>query len=150
MDVIDYKIKKASQKDIFLHLESCDYLFVPPLSYKVNLQDYSQKLFEKSETFEAWHEKKLVGLIAVYFNDRQSKKGFVTNVSVLENHNNKGIASQLIKMTKEYGHNNDFTKISLEVHTQNSNAIALYKKHHFEIEHEEEEALFMEFRIKNN
>jgi ribosomal protein S18 acetylase RimI-like enzyme len=149
MNVIDYEIKKASQKDLFLHLESCDYLFVPPLSYKVNLQDYSQKLFERSQTFEAWHEKKLVGLIAVYFNDRQSKKGFVSNVSVLENHNNKGIASQLIKMTKEYAHNNDFTKILLEVHSKNNNAIALYKKHHFEIEHEEKEALFMEFRIKN-
>jgi ribosomal protein S18 acetylase RimI-like enzyme len=150
MNVIDYKIKKASQKDLFLHLESCDYLFVPPLSYKVNLQDYSQKLFEKSQTFEAWHEKKLVGLIAVYFNDRQSKKGFVSNVSVLENYNNKGIGSQLIKMIKEYAKNNDFTKILLEVNSKNINAIALYKKHHFEIEHEEKGSLVMGFRIKNN
>ncbi|WP_367773678.1 GNAT family N-acetyltransferase [Flavobacterium sp. WC2421] len=150
MIVIDYKIKNASQKDLHLHLEKCNYLFLPPLSDKVNLQEYSQKIHEKSQTFEAWHEKKLVGFIAVYFNDSQAKKGYITNVSVLENYNNKGIASQLIKMTKEYAQNNDFTKIILEVHSKNNNVIALYKKHDFEIEHEEKEALFMEFRIKNN
>ncbi|MFE3846677.1 GNAT family N-acetyltransferase [Flavobacterium sp. LB3P45] len=150
MDVIDYEIKKASQKDLYLHLEMCDHLFVPLLSDKVNLHDYAQKIYKKSQTFEAWHDKKLVGLIAVYFNDSQSKKGYITNVSVLENYINKGIASQLIKMTKEYAKNNDFTKISLEVHSKNKNAITLYKKQGFEIENKKEEALFMEFRIKNN
>lgn len=149
MDVIDYKIKKALQRDLYLHLEMCDHLFVPSLSNKVNLHDYAQKLYEKSQTFEAWHKKELVGIIAVYFNDNQSKKGYITNVSILENYMNKSIASQLIKMTKEYARNNDFTKILLEVQSKNYNAIALYKKHHFEIEREEEEALFMEFRIKN-
>lgn len=148
--MIDYKIKKASQKDLYLHLEMCNHLFVPPLSDKVNLHDYAQKIYKKSQTFEAWHKKKLVGLIAVYFNDSQSKKGYITNVSVLENYINKGIASQLIKMTKEYAQNNDFTKISLEVQSKNNIAIELYKKHHFEIEHEGKEALFMEFRTKIN
>jgi ribosomal protein S18 acetylase RimI-like enzyme len=148
--VIDYKIKKASQKDLYLHLERCDHLFVPPLSHKVKLCDYAQKLYEKAETFEAWHEQELVGVIAAYFNDNKSKKGFITNVSVLENYKNKGIANQLVAMIKEFAQNNDFATIVLEVDSQNVNAIALYKKHQFELEYEKQGSLFMEFRIKSN
>lgn len=146
--MIDYKVKQASQKDLYLHLEKCNHLFVPPLSDKVNLNDYALKLFKKAYTFEAWNNEELVGLIGAYFTDRQTNKGFISNVSVLEEYNNKGIATQLLNMTKEYAKNNEFDKIGLEVNEKNRNVIAFYKKNKFEIEYEKMDSLFMGFNIK--
>ncbi len=146
--MIDYKVKQASEKDLYLHLEKCNHLFVPPLSEKVNLQDYARKLFENAHTFEAWDSKELVGFIGVYFTDRQTKKAFISNVSILETYNNKGTATELLNMTKEYAKSHEFDKIVLEVNAKNMNAIAFYVKNNFEIEYEKMDSLFMEFNIK--
>ena len=146
--MIDYKVKQASQKDLYLHLEKCNHLFVPPLSDIVNLNDYALKLFEKAYTFEAWDKTELVGFIGAYFTDRQTNKGFISNVSVLEEYNNKGIATQLLNMTKEYAKNNEFDKIGLEVNAKNRTVVAFYKKNKFEIEYEKMDSLFMQINIE--
>ena len=121
---------------------------MPQLSDIVNLSDYALKLFEKAYTFEAWDKTELVGFIGAYFTDRQTNKGFISNVSVLEEYNNKGIATQLLNMTKEYAKNNEFDKIGLEVNAKNSNVVAFYKKNKFEIEYEKMDSLFMQINIE--
>ena len=128
---IIYKIKEASEKDIFLHLKDCKDYFLPPLDEKVNIDEYAKKIFEKAITFEAWEDDILVGLIAVYFNDLNRRVGFITNVSVVKKYMGMGVASVLLENCIEYATQNEFAEVQLEVDKANIPAINFYKKFNF-------------------
>jgi len=145
---IAYKIKKATQKDLLLHLQKCDDLFVPKLSSKVDLETYVQKITTYAQTFEAWNETELIGLIAAYFNDLKQEIGFITNVSVFKDFSNQGIGMDLLKMTKEYALQHSFHKINLEVHPENKKALQFYLKNDFKITMQDADSVIMEFDIK--
>ena len=87
-----YKIKTATVEDIVLHLTACNKYFKPALDKKLDIQEYSEKIFRESVTFEAWADRVLVGLIASYFNDSENRSGFITSVSVEKKYKGKGIA----------------------------------------------------------
>lgn len=125
-----YKVKTASEEAIYQHLMACDEYFKPALSKKVAIGEYSKKIFEKAITFEAWHDAILSGMVAVYFNEA-NQFAFITNVSVMRDAVKAGIASQLMKMCIEYSFATHIKEITLEVNSQNNNAIELYKKFNF-------------------
>lgn len=123
-----YRIKTASLQAINDHLMSSSRSFIPPLDGYVNIEEYSQKIYEYAVTFEAWHKKRLVGLAAVYFNNQDTKIGFCTNLSVLEKYQGLGIGHRLINVAIKYGINHGFTKLDLEVKIVNEDAICFYEK----------------------
>ena len=137
---VEYKIQNATEQQIDLHLRGCSENFIPPLATRLDIKNYSRKIFDKAVTFEAWSENILVGLIAAYFNDHENKQAFITNVSVLPGFNGKGIASQLVKMSVDYAVQNDYTEIHLEVSSKNNKAINLYTKFGF-LETEEKDEM---------
>lgn len=128
---ITYKINQAKSDDILKHLRNCNDSFIPPLDQKVNIDNYSQKLFENAKTFEAWSENELVGLIAVYCSEI-NKRGFITNVSVTEKFSNQGVASELLKSCIKYFESKQLKELVLEVHPQNEKAKRLYEKFNFQ------------------
>ena len=128
---IEYKIKAASREEILLHLKKCNDNFIPPLDKKVNLAEYSQKLADKSITFEAWLNDELIGLVAAYLNDLENHVGHITSVSVVKDHNGKGIAMELLDRCIEYARRQNFKHITLEVSEDNLGAVQLYKKFDF-------------------
>lgn len=128
---LEYKIKTADHEQIYSHLKECRAYFMPPLHEKTDVLEYSKKLFEKAVTFEAWSKKNLIGLIAAYFNNLQSRSGFITSVSVTRNYEGKGVASELLRMCIHYARQNSFVEIKLEVSEENKPAIHLYKKFEF-------------------
>ncbi len=128
---IKYLLNKATEKDILAHFNTCDENFLKNLKEKVDLQQYSKKLFEKSTRFEAWQDNKLIGLVAGYFNDQKNAASFISNVSVSKDKLNKGIASSLIKNAIEYGRDMSFKILELEVLSSNNAAIKLYEKFGF-------------------
>lgn len=125
---IQYKTKTATEKEICSHLIECNANFQPRLDEKVNIQEYSKKIFKKSLTFEAWTGQILVGLVAVYFNDTENISGYITNVSVTREYTGKGIATKLLNICIEYAKKNYLSEISLEVSKESYEAIYLYKK----------------------
>jgi ribosomal protein S18 acetylase RimI-like enzyme len=128
---IEYKIKTASKEEMVLHLKKCNDNFIPPLDQKVNLEEYAQKLADRSITFEAWINGELAGLIAAYLNDVEHYAGYITSVSVLSDHTGKGIATELLSQCIEYAGKQHFRQIELEVSGDNYGAIQLYKKFNF-------------------
>jgi ribosomal protein S18 acetylase RimI-like enzyme len=128
---IVYKTNQAKDSNILKHLKSCNDHFVPPLDQKVNIKDYSQKLFENANTFEAWYENDLIGLVAAY-SDGIKKRMFITNVSVTEQFSNQGIASALLEICVQYTQDKQLQEIILEVNQKNKKAIRLYAKLNFE------------------
>ena len=131
MTNITYKIKTATAEEIYFHLKECNANFIPPLDEKVDIQEYSKKLVDKSVTFEAWEDRILAGLIAAYLNDAEKKSGFITNVSTLKKYMGKGIASELMTRCIDYSKKHNFKEILLEVSEKNIEAIHLYTKNGF-------------------
>lgn len=140
---INYKTKTALTEEIYSHLKECNENFIPPLEEKVNIMNYSKKIFENAITFEAWNEKILVGLIAAYLNDTENKSAFITNVSTIKSYMGKGIAKELMKMCINYSKNYNFKEINLEVSSKNADALNLYLKYGFVKNKEEDSITFM-------
>lgn len=123
-----YKISTAPAQAIVGHLHQCADCFSPPLSTYVDIDAYGKKIYEKAVTFEAWNGKRLIGLLAAYYSDKKTKTGFITNVSVLKEHQHIGIASRLIENVINFGKKESLTKLFLEINRNNTNAIHLYRK----------------------
>lgn len=144
-----YTINCAEKKDVHRHLMDCDKLFIPPLSLKVNIEDYSKKIVEKADTFEAWVEGELIGLIAAYCNNFEVREAYITNVSVVETFGDRGIASELLSMCIQYAYNLKFNWIKLKVNKNSDKARNLYKIYDFREIGFEEEFVLMRRKVKD-
>lgn len=128
---IVYTINIADKIDISNHLKYCNTNSTFFLNNQININDYTNKIISKSTRFEAWINKKLVGLVAIYCNDFLSSIAYVTNVSVLIEYRNLGISSNLLKKSMIYCKNMGFSKIELHVSTKNQTAIHVYSRLNF-------------------
>lgn len=126
-----YKTKTASELEIYSHLKECNDNFYPRLDSRVNLKEYSKKLHDNSVTFEAWADSVLIGLIAAYFNDIENRSGFITNVSIIFDYTQSGIAAELMNMCIRYAKEINIKEIKLEVSKNNFPAIHLYNRFGF-------------------
>ncbi len=126
-----YMKNKAVLEDIYGHLVRCNEYFIPPLSKRVNIDDYSNKIFQRAVTFETWHANRLVGLIAVYFSDAPQCSAFISNVSVENEYMRTGISSKLLVNCMFEAKDRGCAYIKLDVDDQNISALNLYKKFNF-------------------
>lgn len=131
MKILKYTRKTTTIAALYNHLELCSKHYVPELDTRVNLNEYAKKLFDYAETFECWDENHLVGLLAIYCNDKASNLAFISNLSVTPDHYKQNIASQLLENCIEYASMQGFISINLEVHVDNIAALNLYKKYKF-------------------
>lgn len=145
---ISYKLNSAKESDILKHLLICDKQFIPALSSRINIQEYSAKLIEKAITFEAWYLDDLVGLIAVYFSNEETGEAFISNVSVIDKFNGLGIAKGMLEECVTYAQQYKFHTLILEVNKLNLVALNFYKKNLFEQHKTTAESLFMKRLIK--
>jgi ribosomal protein S18 acetylase RimI-like enzyme len=127
----EYRVNKASVAQLVRHLSLCDHDFVPPLSTRVDIGDYARKIFEKATRFEGWVNDALVGLVAAYCNDWESRIAYVTSVSVLREWTGKGVANCLMNRCIEHAKASGMRKISLDVASANTSAIRFYMKSGF-------------------
>lgn len=128
---MNYRLDTAGPAQLLAHLRGADAGFAPPLSTRVDLADYAQKLATRARRVEAWLGDTLVGLIAVYANDAE-QGGFITNVSVLPEHHGQGIAGELLRRTLALAAELRLPRLRLEVYADNTAALALYRRHGFE------------------
>jgi ribosomal protein S18 acetylase RimI-like enzyme len=143
MKAIEYKKNHSNAIDILNHLNNCDDNFIPKLSSKVNLQDYSNKIFDNAVRYEAWFNNDLIGLVAVYQNIIKQEM-FITNVSIENKYTGNGIANQLMNQLLILFNSQDFNKIKLEVEVNNKIAINLYTKYNFKLESQNANSLTLE------
>ena len=148
-DDIIYSQNQSTTDDVYIHLKSCDNQFVPHLSSKVELNEYSKKIVDKAIRFEAWDKKALIGLVAAYCNKLEGFL-YITNVSVEIKYQGVGIAKQLLHSSIVFANENNLNFIELEVNKKNQNAINLYKKLKFENLKENSESYFFTYKINRN
>jgi ribosomal protein S18 acetylase RimI-like enzyme len=126
--VVEYRSGSASQSQIAQHLTLCDQEFVPPLSDRLNLGEYAEKIACLATTCEAWSGGSLVGLVAGYCNDSNQRAAYITNVSVLRKWMGGGIAEKLVSDFIAHAREFELHEVVLEVACTNTAAIKLYKK----------------------
>ena len=80
--MVEYLLNKASELEIAKHLLHCDADFIPPLSNRIDINKYAQKIASRATRFEAWSDSTLVGLVAAYCNDQENHIAYITSVSV--------------------------------------------------------------------
>jgi len=128
---LEFESNRASETEIAEHLVRCDADFLPPLSGRVEIDDYARKIFAQATRFEAWSGGKLIGLVAMYCNDQERRIVYVTSVSVLQEWTGKGIAARLLKQCIGHAEELGMRQVSLEVASDNKPAIGLYQKSGF-------------------
>ncbi|RLD61978.1 MAG: GNAT family N-acetyltransferase [Bacteroidetes bacterium] len=150
MEEIEFKINKALDSDILLHLKECDELFKPHLSTIVNINEYAKKIKNNALNIEAWVNNNLIGLVACYANDKGQNKAYITNVSVSPEYLKRHIACNLLDKCIEIVKEKGFSRIELEVEQSNNVAISIYKKKGFIIDKKRNTKNFMVKIIYNN
>jgi len=133
MESITFCSNRASEAQIAEHLSRCDESFVPPLSDRVEIADYAHKIACMAMRFEAW-DSGLVGLLAVYCNDRERGVAYVTSVSVLQEWRGRGIAASLVDRCIAHARAEGFRHVELEVDAENASAVRLYEHKGFSID----------------
>jgi ribosomal protein S18 acetylase RimI-like enzyme len=131
IESVEYRLNRASESEIADHLLCCDADFVPPLSGRVEIKNYAQKIVSKATRFEAWLDGALVGLVAVYCNDYEKCVAYISSVSVLKAWAGKGIATRLITQCIKHVQASGMGQVSLEVAVNNIPATKLYEKSGF-------------------
>ena len=131
---ITYRTNTATAEQIRVHLDACDSSFIPPLSTRVAIADYAQKLADNAQRMEAWAGETLVGFAALYAN--RPPQGFISNVSVMPSHQRQGIAAGLMQGCHDLAVGAGLALLTLEVATDNAAAITLYRAHGFAMERE--------------
>lgn len=144
---IEYKIGVGSQNEIYLHLLDCDKFFIPKQSEEVNLSEYSEKIFNNAINFEARDNERLIGLVSMYINEEDTSFGYITNVSIINEYKNRGIASNLLKKCIKYSKDINLNWISLKVDTKNVSAVNLYNKFNFMEEKHKNSSSFLKLEL---
>ena len=123
----------AQRIDIYNHLSGSSQTLIKEILSDITLENYTDKIYEKADTYEWWVDDCLVGLIAIYTNRGNLFPAYITLVSILDSFNSKGIGTKLMDFLINDLKNKCFLKIELEVKKNNYIAINFYKKIGFTI-----------------
>ena len=132
-DALTYAQNISSSAEIHGHLRHCDAHFLPRLSDRVDLAQYADKLGLYSDRFEAWADSELVGLVAVYVNDKEKQLAHISNVSVAPRWQRRQIAKNLMLSALEHTQSLHFPVIRLTVDERSEGAVALYVRLGFKV-----------------
>jgi ribosomal protein S18 acetylase RimI-like enzyme len=122
----------ADAEAIEKHLLQCDMRFLPPLSSRVSLPDYAQKLSLLADRFEAWESDRLIGLVAAYLRNSNTPEGYISSVSICGDFEGQGIASRLMQDCFDAAVAKRLTILVLEVAQNDQHACGFYRKHGFQ------------------
>lgn len=133
MTSIRYSKNESNATQIIEHLLVCDSTFIPRLSDRVSIDEYSHKIFSRAQRYEAWARNELVGLVAAYHDTQDKKSAFITNVSVIPAWRNQQIAKNiminLVADLKKY----EFISATLKVYKRNTIAFEFYSSLDFHL-----------------
>lgn len=140
---LEFSINQSDEENVAQLLQLCDGHFIPPLSERVHIAMYVEKITKHAERVEAWSDNNLIGLVAIYCNDKKKFVAFITNVCVSPYWQGLGVASRLLSLTIDFLHSQKFKSIELEVNRHNYSAISLYERKGFSILNRTDDSIFM-------
>lgn len=146
IDITIYHEKPPCDKErLRKHMNVLKDIMIPPLTGRVVLDEYVEKLAQNADLFYAMEGEVTCGSCAVYLNQRI---GYITSIGILPDFCRRGIGSKLIdemiRVAKEY----KIEVITLRVLDSNTKAVHFYEKFGFEVEIIEENWIKMIYKVK--
>jgi ribosomal protein S18 acetylase RimI-like enzyme len=129
--VITIRINQLASSEISRYLLENDNTFVPPLSTRLQIDNYAIKLAKYAVHFCVFINKRLVGYSGCYFNDPDKNDAFISTLSVIQEFRGKGLSKKLLLAIIQYGIKKEYNKIRLQVNVSNKPALNLYSENGF-------------------
>lgn len=114
---------------ILSHLTAMDKQFIPILSDRVNLSEYSKKIHKYAIRIYARYDEYDIGHCYFYINE--SRCAYITSFGVMQENREAGIATQIMEKVKQVCIRSKIKEIELKVSTQNIPAVSFYRKQGF-------------------
>ncbi|NEZ03434.1 GNAT family N-acetyltransferase [Wenzhouxiangella sp. XN201] len=124
-------VQDQSAERILRFLSALDHDFTPPLSSRVNLDEYSRKLSRYAKNLFASTGNADVGHAAFYSNDIQERFAFISSIAVTEQYRGTSLASDLLDAVILECKLDGMQSICLEVAPCNAKAISFYQSFGF-------------------
>lgn len=105
--------------------------FVPPLLSRIEINSYYDKLSKYATIIVCRKEAEIVGMCAMYDNNRQTKKGYITFIAVKNGYRGIGLAGLLINAAKSHAAASGMDILGIE--TNNVIARDCYLKNGFRL-----------------
>lgn len=127
-----FRLVESSKKERILEFFSLiDEEFIPPLSCRVNLNDYANKLADTANNFFLVYGSADVAHVAFYCNDFRFKTAFISSIGVSPEFQGSGAAGYLLQKVIERCANERMDTLRLEVDCENVKAVNFYKSKGF-------------------
>ena len=138
------------KSEIEMLLRSVDIDFNPPLSTRISIPEYAEKIHKNATILSTHQGGELLAFIALYCNSKSNFTAYMTMLVVSPNHRNTGLASNLVESGIGFLRKQGFKSLRLEVYKSNSNAINFYANFGFKKvdEDETDTSFFMELTLE--
>src|SRR5690606_10547988 len=117
---IQFNTNAADLETIHNYLLTRSGDFTPPLSDKLDIFEFSQKMHKNANIYTAIENNKVIGLAGCYANDFTTLQAYITNFSIHPNYYGSGLAEKLIAYCQEDLKQKGFKSLKLEVNNKNS------------------------------
>lgn len=121
---------------ILTFLKNVDLSFYEPLSQRMIIEDYAQKLSQSAVNIFITHSLKDIAHAAFYISPDKFKI-FISSISVIPDYKNKGVGSFLLSVVENYAIKNKFSIIELEVDFRSNKLKKFYKNNGYKQCHPE-------------
>lgn len=137
-------IRQLILEEIYKFLIDMNDEYNPPLSVKVDLHHYAEKIFDNAVLFVEEGNSGIIGMVVLYCNDKNNERGYIPLVGVLPAYQQQGIAKKLMLEALSYAKSRKFKVVG--IHSNNPIAIEAYCKIGFNIV-EEGKRKYMELKF---
>ncbi|MBU0580425.1 MAG: GNAT family N-acetyltransferase [Candidatus Margulisbacteria bacterium] len=141
------QFNNCNLEEIVTILKVCDKDFMPNLSSRVSIRQYSKKILRHAQTISMRHDGLLIGLLAIYCNDVKNNKAYITSVCLLNKYRGIGLSKKLISEAFSLAKGMNFNTIEIEVGKANLPALNLYKVFGFKKIIEKKQTVVMKYEF---
>lgn len=128
--------QEIEKEKFFDFIKKINYDFPIPVSEKVDLNEYCEKLWEKAELVAEVQDEEIRGLVAGYMNDLENGSAYISLVGVSRDFRNQGLGKKLVHQFVLLCREKQIRSVNLYTHKTNQAAIKMYEGLGFEIDSE--------------
>lgn len=130
---MNFRLVESSEKERILNFfKIIDEEFIPPLSVRVKLDEYSNKLASSAVNYFLVSDGSDVAHAAFYCNDSKTNIAFISSIGVVSEFQGSGIAGHLLQKIIETCVVKRMEILRLEVDCGNLKAVKFYERHGFD------------------
>lgn len=122
-------------------------LLPDPLSKRVNIFEYSQKIISNADIACMYVQDKIVGIVAIYTNDNQYYEAFVSFLGIFPSVQRRGLGKILMSEAISYAKEKGMQIIKLKVHKNNYSAQKFYASYNFDYDRIDNDKIIMYKKI---